>query len=140
MSPTTYGTHRRRRSAGSGRALRPSFSGKTTCDSMIQSSCGGSASSLFGAQASNKVARPNKRGVRARFMGGDSTAPILFGEDGAYFWDVVNRHPQRSQPMVLVILLVLALFFIQTLLPGRFREAPAPGGQNELAENLGNRD
>lgn len=42
--------------------------------------------------------------------------------------------------MVLVILLVLALFVIQTLLPGRFREAPAPGGPGKLAENLGPRD
>ena len=42
--------------------------------------------------------------------------------------------------MVLVILLVLALFVIQTLLPGRLREAPAPGEQGKLAENLGPRD
>ena len=42
--------------------------------------------------------------------------------------------------MVLVILLVLALFVIQTLIPGRFREAPAPGGQNKLVENVGPRD
>jgi uncharacterized MAPEG superfamily protein len=42
--------------------------------------------------------------------------------------------------MVLVILLVLALFFLQTLLPSRFREPPAPGGQSVLAESLGNRD
>lgn len=42
--------------------------------------------------------------------------------------------------MVLVILLVLALFVIQTLLPGRFREPPAPGTPNKLAENLGPRD
>src|SRR5687767_963471 len=42
--------------------------------------------------------------------------------------------------MVLVVLLVLALFVLQTLLPGRFREAPAPGGQNKLQENLGPRD
>jgi uncharacterized MAPEG superfamily protein len=42
--------------------------------------------------------------------------------------------------MVLVILLVLALFVVQTLLPGRFREAPAPGDQSKIAENLGPRD
>ena len=42
--------------------------------------------------------------------------------------------------MVLIILLVLALFVLQTLLPGRFRE-PAPEGVKEkLVENLGNRD
>jgi uncharacterized MAPEG superfamily protein len=42
--------------------------------------------------------------------------------------------------MVLVILLVLALFVVQTFLPGRFRE-PAPGGvKAKLAEDLGNRD
>jgi len=42
--------------------------------------------------------------------------------------------------MVLIVLLVLALFFIQTLLPGRFRE-PAPAGKgNKLVEALGNRD
>lgn len=42
--------------------------------------------------------------------------------------------------MVLVVLLVLALFFVQTMLPGRFREAPAPGAPGKLKENLGNRD
>ena len=42
--------------------------------------------------------------------------------------------------MVTIVLLVLALFVLQTLLPGRFREAPAPGGQGKLAENSGNRD
>jgi uncharacterized MAPEG superfamily protein len=42
--------------------------------------------------------------------------------------------------MVLVILLVLALFVVQTLLPGRFREAPTSGGQSKIAENLGPRD
>jgi len=42
--------------------------------------------------------------------------------------------------MVLVILLVLAVFVIQTLLPGRFRESPAPGGESKIAENLGPRD
>ncbi len=42
--------------------------------------------------------------------------------------------------MVLVVLLVLALFFVQTLLPGRFREAPDSGQPGKLVENLGNRD
>jgi uncharacterized MAPEG superfamily protein len=42
--------------------------------------------------------------------------------------------------MVLLILLVLALFVLQTLLPGRFREPVAAGGENKLKENLGNRD
>ena len=42
--------------------------------------------------------------------------------------------------MVLLVLLVLALFVLQTLLPGRFREPPPDGGQSKLAENLGNRD
>ena len=42
--------------------------------------------------------------------------------------------------MVLVVLLVLALFVVQTILPGRFREAPAPGGPNKAAEALGTRD
>jgi uncharacterized MAPEG superfamily protein len=42
--------------------------------------------------------------------------------------------------MVLIVLLVLALFVLQTLIPGRFRE-PAPAGtQGKLVENLGNRD
>jgi uncharacterized MAPEG superfamily protein len=42
--------------------------------------------------------------------------------------------------MVLLVLLVLALFVMQTLLPGRFRE-PAPDGiKGIVAENLGNRD
>ena len=42
--------------------------------------------------------------------------------------------------MILVVLLVLALFFVQTLLPNRFRE-PSPSGQRDsLAEALGNRD
>jgi uncharacterized MAPEG superfamily protein len=43
-------------------------------------------------------------------------------------------------PMVLVVLLVLALFVLQTLLPTRFREAPAPGGPTVLEEAFGNRD
>ena len=42
--------------------------------------------------------------------------------------------------MVPIILLVLALFVLQTLLPGRFREPVGDGGQGKLAENLGNRD
>ena len=42
--------------------------------------------------------------------------------------------------MVLLILLVLALFVVQTLLPGRFREPRTDGGKDKLVENLGNRD
>jgi uncharacterized MAPEG superfamily protein len=42
--------------------------------------------------------------------------------------------------MVLVILLVLALFFIQTLLPGRFREPAPESTKTRLVESLGNRD
>lgn len=42
--------------------------------------------------------------------------------------------------MVLLILLVLALFVVQTLLPGRFREPSPEGGKGKLKENLGNRD
>src|SRR5258708_2732281 len=42
--------------------------------------------------------------------------------------------------MILLVLLVLALFFVQTLLPGRFREPVAPGQPGKLAENIGNRD
>ena len=41
--------------------------------------------------------------------------------------------------MVLLILLVLALFVLQTLLPNRFRERRASGG-SMLAEALGPRD
>jgi uncharacterized MAPEG superfamily protein len=41
--------------------------------------------------------------------------------------------------MVLLILLVLALFVVQTLLPNRFREA-SPSGGSRLAEALGPRD
>jgi uncharacterized MAPEG superfamily protein len=42
--------------------------------------------------------------------------------------------------MILLVLLVLALFVIQTLLPGRFREPAAAGQAGKLAENVGNRD
>ena len=42
--------------------------------------------------------------------------------------------------MVVLVLLVLALFVLQTLLPGRFREPGPPGAPGKLAENLGNRD
>ena len=42
--------------------------------------------------------------------------------------------------MVLLILLVLALFVVQTLLPGRFREPAPDGRKDKLIENLGNRD
>lgn len=41
--------------------------------------------------------------------------------------------------MILVVLLVLALFFVQTLLPNRFRE-PSPDAPSPLTETLGNRD
>jgi len=42
--------------------------------------------------------------------------------------------------MVLLILLVLALFVLQTILPGRFREPAVDGARGRLKENLGNRD
>jgi uncharacterized MAPEG superfamily protein len=42
--------------------------------------------------------------------------------------------------MLTLLLLVLALFVLQTLLPGRFREPAATGQAGKLAENLGNRD
>lgn len=42
--------------------------------------------------------------------------------------------------MVLIVLLVLALFVLQTLLPGRFREPSPEGAKGKLTENLGNRD
>jgi uncharacterized MAPEG superfamily protein len=42
--------------------------------------------------------------------------------------------------MVLLVLLVLALFVLQTLLPGRFREPAPEGAKGSLVENLGNRD
>ena len=42
--------------------------------------------------------------------------------------------------MLSLLLLVLALFVLQTLLPGRFREPAPPGQAGKLAENLGNRD
>jgi uncharacterized MAPEG superfamily protein len=41
--------------------------------------------------------------------------------------------------MILVVLLVLALFILQTLLPNRFRE-PAPDAPSPRTEALGNRD
>ena len=42
--------------------------------------------------------------------------------------------------MATLILLVLALFVIQTLIPGRFREPAASGEPDGLKERLGNRD
>jgi uncharacterized MAPEG superfamily protein len=42
--------------------------------------------------------------------------------------------------MVLLVLLVLALFVLQTLLPSRFREPAPDGAKGKLTENLGNRD
>jgi len=42
--------------------------------------------------------------------------------------------------MVLLVLLVLALFVLQTLLPGRFREPASDGAKGKIPENLGNRD
>lgn len=42
--------------------------------------------------------------------------------------------------MVLLVLLVLALFVMQTLLPSRFREPAPDGARGKLVENLGNRD
>ncbi len=42
--------------------------------------------------------------------------------------------------MVLLILLVLALFVIQTFLPNRWREKPAAGETSRVADMLGPRD
>ena len=42
--------------------------------------------------------------------------------------------------MVLIVLLVLALFVVQTLLPNRFREPARPGDPGDLAVILGPRD
>ena len=42
--------------------------------------------------------------------------------------------------MVLLILLVLALFVIQTFLPNRWREKPAASGSSRVADMLGPRD
>ena len=42
--------------------------------------------------------------------------------------------------MVVLVLLVLALFVLQTLLPNRFREPAPPGNPGKLSEALGNRD
>jgi uncharacterized MAPEG superfamily protein len=42
--------------------------------------------------------------------------------------------------MVLLILLVLALFVLQTFLPNRFRERPAAAGTSRVADMLGPRD
>ena len=42
--------------------------------------------------------------------------------------------------MILIVLLVLALFVVQTFLPNRFREPAAPGSPGVAAETLGNRD
>ena len=42
--------------------------------------------------------------------------------------------------MVLIVLLVLAVFVIQTFIPGRFREPGPAGSPNNLVASLGNRD
>jgi uncharacterized MAPEG superfamily protein len=42
--------------------------------------------------------------------------------------------------MILIILLVLALFVLQTLLPSLFRQPPGPGDATGIMEILGNRD
>jgi len=42
--------------------------------------------------------------------------------------------------MILIVLLVLALFVLQTLLPNRFREPAPAGAAGTLAESLGPRD
>jgi uncharacterized MAPEG superfamily protein len=75
------------------------------------------------------------------FMGGDSTVKDLDGVDRRYICDAVKTPDyRRSFPMVILVLLVLALFVMQTLLPGRFREPAPDGAKGKLAENLGNRD
>ncbi len=52
-------------------------------------------------------------------MAGDSTGTDMFRVDGLYFCDAVKTPDyRRSIPMVLLVLLVLALFVLQTLLPG----------------------
>jgi uncharacterized MAPEG superfamily protein len=42
--------------------------------------------------------------------------------------------------MAIFVLLVLALFVIQTLIPGRLREPAGPGEPSSLKQRLGNRD
>ena len=42
--------------------------------------------------------------------------------------------------MAILVLLVLALFVIQTLIPGRLREPAGPGEPSSLKQRLGNRD
>jgi uncharacterized MAPEG superfamily protein len=42
--------------------------------------------------------------------------------------------------MVLLVLLVLALFVLQTLLPGRLRQPAGPGEPHAIVQDLGNRD
>src|SRR5688572_10045074 len=55
-------------------------------------------------------------------MGGDSTVPASPGGNRIYICDAVNVLTHRRRlPMVLLILLVLALFVFQTLLPASFR-------------------
>ena len=74
-------------------------------------------------------------------MAGDSTGTDSFGSMGYIFaTQLQTLTTAGASPMVLLILLVLALFVMQTLLPGRFREPAPEGGKGKLTENLGNRD
>src|SRR5690348_4359236 len=74
-------------------------------------------------------------------MAGDSKGSARPGGLRIYFCDAVNVLTHRRRlPMVLLILLVLALFVLQTLLPNRFRERRDPQGGSTLAYALGPRD
>src|SRR3954466_5788364 len=74
-------------------------------------------------------------------MGRDSTVAVLAGGVGVYFCDVVNVPTTCWRlPMVLIVLLVLALFVLQTLLPACFRYMGGPEPGRKLMLALGARD
>jgi uncharacterized MAPEG superfamily protein len=74
-------------------------------------------------------------------MARDFTAAASGGSLQIHFCDVVNVLTIRWRiPMVLLILLVLALFVLQTLLPACFRYTGGPDTGRKLLLALGPRD
>ena len=119
--------------SGAGRGVLPSASTKATWDLRTQSSRGGVGADP---RAPHTRTGTTTRQMRSR-QALDSWPVILRGRacfevDRLYICDAVKTPDyRRSFPMVLLVLLVLALFVMQTLLPGRFREARRRRRQGE---------
>src|SRR6187431_3378537 len=139
MSPTTNGIHSRRSSLGAVRGVLPSASKKATRVCSTQSG-------RWGSGGASPQPASDSRNVR-------TSRPLFFiwptivrgpvpGAASLYIFETQLMSPvtHGAPLMVVLVLLVLALFVLQTLLPNRFREPAPPGTPGKLSEALGNRD